>query len=88
MSKRLPRMTLEEHIEHAKTVREMRDNLQNMRSLYGERFGFSNSLHKTANRMTLLLDQIRSELDNEYHKLASSEVFHEHGHIYYEGKRL
>ena len=86
MSRGLSKMTLEDHIEHAKTIREMRDNLQNMRRLYGERFGVNSSLHRTANRLAPLLDQIRSELDNEYHKLASNEVFRERGHIYYEEK--
>jgi hypothetical protein len=83
MGKRFAGMSLEEHIEHAKIVavlgQALREATDQCRKSYG-------CTHKTTKRMERLLsnfDRARSELDREYHKVASNEDFFKYGHVYY-----
>jgi hypothetical protein len=87
MSRRFEGMTLEEHLERAKIVvmlgETLRETTNQCRNSYGK-------THKTTKRMERLLadfESARSELDNEYHKVASDEDFVKYGHIYYGSKK-
>jgi len=85
MSKQRPGMTLEEHLECAKVVNEIHKNLMNLRSMCGEKFGFSKSECKYANATIKKFDTFRSEMDNAYHALIDTDTFYKYGHIYYGG---
>jgi hypothetical protein len=87
MGKRFEGMTLAEHLERAKIVvmlgQALRETTKQCQESYGK-------THKTTKRMERLLadfESARSELDNEYHKVASDEDFTKYGHIYYGGKQ-
>ena len=87
MGKRFAGMSLEEHIEHAKIVAVLGQALRETTKQCQESYG---KTHKTTKRMERLLadfESARSELDNEYHKVASDEDFTKYGHIYYGGKQ-
>jgi hypothetical protein len=85
MSKQRFGMTLEEHLECAKVVNEIHKNLMDLRSMCGEKFGFSRSECKYANATLKKFDTFRSEMDNAYHALIDNNTFNKYGHIYYGG---
>jgi hypothetical protein len=86
MGKKLPRMTLDEHLQHAKVVTEIRSNLLELSSTCGSKFGWSHKTHKDAVRVLRVLDTLRSSLDDEYHSIITYEDFYKYGHIYYKEK--
>jgi hypothetical protein len=86
MGRKLVGMTLDEHLQHAKIVVEIKNNLLKLSSTCGSKFGWSHKTHKDAERVLRVLDNLRSSLDDEYHKIATAEDFHKHGHVYYKEK--
>jgi hypothetical protein len=87
MGKRFEGMTLAEHIERAKIVVMLGQTLRETTRQCQESYG---KTHKTTKRMERLLadfESARSELDNEYHKVASNEDFAKYGHVYYGSKQ-
>lgn len=82
MSKKVG-MTLQEHLEHAKVIAKIVDDLRRLTSEYGDKFGYSKHQHKQALRTLRALDSLRSSLDDAYHKIATDKDFEEHGHVYY-----
>jgi hypothetical protein len=85
MSKKRFGMTLEEHLECAKVVNEIHKNLMDLKTMCGNKFGFSKSECKYADATLKKFDTFRSEMDNTYHALIDTDTFYKYGHIYYGG---
>jgi len=86
MKKELP--TLEEHIEFANELLEIQAKLAITLSKMRSRYPINHKITRLINRLHPNVigndfAKLRSLLDNEYHKVASTEDFEKHGHIYY-----
>jgi len=81
--KQRPRLTLEEHLACGKTVSEIYRTLQDLRTLCGNKFGYSKSHYRYISAVIKKLDTFRSEMDNEYHRLIDDATFYKYGHVYY-----
>ncbi len=79
------RLTVQEHIVLAARLKQVRNEL--MRFLIADiapAFPLNSKVVTVADRTWRSVDALRSELDTEYHKVATPEEFAEHGNIYYD----
>lgn len=79
-----PKFTHEEHVKVAqrfcKLTNEVRDLLSELEAHYGKS---SRMCKKLTTALRLISISVRSELDDEYHKVTSDKQFAEKGHAYY-----
>lgn len=77
-------MTLQEHISTAKKFKKIRNDLIDMYCVGPKRFRKIYTPESSRlNKVVHLIDEIKSTLDNSYHRLIDEKTFHKLGHIYY-----
>ena len=77
-------MTVEEHLELAKKVREARALMEDIAFTLQKHIPKGSRACKTAfNILYPQFDNLRSSLDHDWHELITDEQFAEYGHIYY-----
>ena len=82
-------MNLEQHLENADDLAVAMHHINRIFSRCGKHFyktgRLMNLLYKMAPGNPLgLTAEVKSELDAQYHKVATDDDFKEHGHIYYD----
>lgn len=83
-----PKYTHAEHVELAKRVCEMNDNMYELFYDLQERYGKSSRMCRKLNTAIKAFSlSVRSELDEEYHVVTSHAEFIKEGHVYYNSKR-
>jgi hypothetical protein len=82
MSKKLG-FTLEEHLEHAATIRLLKEKLEDLYFECHFNFPLNHKVVLSVNRARKYLVLARGRLDDEYHKVCGDEGFDKYGHIYY-----
>jgi hypothetical protein len=78
-------MTVEEHLELAKKLRPVRGLLLKTTVALSYKFGKNSRPATRARRALTKFDELRLELDYEYHLVATAEDFNSHKHVYYGG---
>ena len=79
-----PKYTHEEHVELAKDVCRINDELHNLFYELQNRYGKSSRMCKKLQAAIKAFGiSVRSQLDDEYHKVTSGEQFVDKGHVYY-----
>jgi hypothetical protein len=79
----MKKMTVEQHVEFAEFIRDTFNKLRIARIDLSDRYGTTSKVAKKLGAVLNKLDSARSELDNEYHVVATNEDFDKHGHVYY-----
>ena len=83
-------MTLEEHLINAKEFCSAIENLQSVyfrcQEFYGKSHPICKKLWKFASNTGNFMS-VKSDLDNDWHKLIDDETFYKYGHIYYGQRR-
>jgi len=75
--------THEQHLAFAPKMRKLHAELLAWHAEVCSAFGKTHRASDKLRRMSLLLVDIRNELDNEYHAVTTHEQFVKHGHVYY-----
>ena len=82
-----PRFTHEQHCEFAKSVKSLEALVTDLFYDVQLSFGKSHKVSTTLWKMLVkVIPELKSELDNEYHKVTTQDQFIIHGHVYY-GRR-
>ena len=79
----MKKLTLDEHIELAEFVRNTYNKLQTTHVELANRYGKTSKVTKKLGAVLDKLDGAKSELDNEYHRIATDNDFNKYGHVYY-----
>lgn len=82
----MKKMTLDEHMELADFIRSTYNKFQNLHVDLANRYGKTSKVSKKIGTVLEKLDGAKSELDNEYHRVATDKDFEQHGHVYYSKK--
>ena len=86
MSRRKEPLTHEEHVELAKHYRRVSLGLNHIFDTVASRYPISSKVYQQAWRQRRKLLELKSALDNEYHKVTSNAQFEQSGHVYYKDK--
>lgn len=83
------RMNLQKHLENAQDLAIAGHHLTKIFNRCQEHFNKSGSLMRLLYKICPgnwngIFTKIRSELDHEYHMVATNEDFKKHGHVYYD----
>ena len=78
--------TLEDHLKWAPMIREMDSMVMDSYVELGKHHQKQGKVNALLYKMTVLMRSLKSELDDEYHKLIDDEQFYRLGHIYYGGR--
>ena len=81
------RMTLEQHLELAPTIRNIKEELQKNYIKTANRFPKKDPVRLAFCKALSSFDALQSCLDVEYHKVISDNDFRTHGHIYFVGPK-
>jgi hypothetical protein len=79
----MKKMTLEQHVEFAKFIRDTYNKLQISHVDLCYCYGKTSKVAKKLKSVLDKLDGAKSELDNHYHAVATDKDFEQHGHLYY-----
>ena len=80
-------MTLEEHLINAEEFCSALENLESVFFRCQEFYGKSHPICRKFASNTGNFMAVKSELDDEYHKIIDDETFSKYGHIYYGQRR-
>jgi hypothetical protein len=82
----MKKMTLDEHVELAEFIRSTYNKFQLLHIKLSDRYGKTSKVSKKVGIVLVKLDSAKSELDNQYHAIATNEDFEQYGHVYYSKK--
>jgi hypothetical protein len=79
----MKKMTVEQHVKFAEFIRDTYNKLQTAHVDVANQYGKTSKVTKKLAAVLDKLDSAKSELDNQYHAVATNEDFDKHGHVYY-----
>jgi hypothetical protein len=83
MSKRLPRFTHDQHVDFAPKAVAAQEAVDALYTELCKSFPKNCTIMRDAWAAHQRVTELRSSLDNEFHKVSSDAEFHKSGHVYY-----